>query len=228
VVAGLLRSGDGPLTGERVFAYACGMSTTSWQGSLLDAVPGEPLSPRERLADARREELPHGAWVEHREAWVPGADGLFAALLDALPWRQRREPIRGELVDQPRLTAHLAVDEVSPGLAVLTELADALGERYGREFVRIGCNLYRDGNDSVTWHGDRVLRDRREAVVAIVSLGETRTLRLKPAEGGNSLGYRLARGDLLVMGGTCQRTWRHAVPKVVRAGPRISVTFRHR
>ena len=37
----------------------------------------------------------------------------------------------------------------------------------------------------------------------------------------------LAPGDLLVTGGKTQRTWEHSVPKVARAGPRISLAFRH-
>jgi alkylated DNA repair dioxygenase AlkB len=36
----------------------------------------------------------------------------------------------------------------------------------------------------------------------------------------------LGGGDLFVMGGTAQRTWRHGVPKVAEAGPRIAVMFR--
>ncbi len=62
--------------------------------------------------------------------------------------------------------------------------------------------------------------------MAIVSIGERRPFRLRPKGGGPSIGYDLGRGDLLVMGGTCQRTWDHGVPKVARAGPRMSLTFR--
>ena len=204
------------------------MSTLAWQGSLLADEPREVDDPVARLAGARRDDLAHGAWVERVVAWVGGVDELFATLVEVLPWRQRREQIRGELVDQPRLTAHLDVDRVPEELAALRELAAALSEHYQTEFVRIGCNLYRDGRDSVAWHGDRVLRDRAAATVAILSLGHERTLRLKPAEGGPSRAYPMVRGDLLVMGGSCQRTWRHAIPKVASAGPRISVTFRHR
>jgi alkylated DNA repair dioxygenase AlkB len=204
------------------------MSAVTWQGSLLSDQTAGATGVARPLGQARRDELAHGAWVDHLPDWVHGPDALFATLLGTLPWRQRREPIRGELVDQPRLTAHLSVGELSDELAALDGLAAALSERYAVEFVRIGCNLYRDGRDSVTWHGDRVLRDRATATVAVLSLGHERTLRLKPAEGGAGRGYRLARGDLLVMGGSCQRTWRHAVPKVASAGPRISVTFRHR
>jgi len=65
--------------------------------------------------------------------------------------------------------------------------------------------------------------------VAILSLGEARPLLLRPAVGGPTLRYNLGHGDLFVMGGSCQRTWEHAVPKSVRpTGPRISVQFRPR
>jgi len=38
----------------------------------------------------------------------------------------------------------------------------------------------------------------------------------------------LGDGDLLVMGGSCQRTWQHSVPKVRQAAPRIAIMFRPR
>jgi alkylated DNA repair dioxygenase AlkB len=64
-------------------------------------------------------------------------------------------------------------------------------------------------------------------MVAIVSLGDTRRLSLRPAGGGEQVGFALAHGDLVVMGGSCQRTWEHAVLKTSRAvGPRISIQFR--
>jgi alkylated DNA repair dioxygenase AlkB len=102
-----------------------------------------------------------------------------------------------------------------------------LGERYGVGFTRIGANLYRDGADSVAWHGDRVARELPTATVALVSLGAVRPFRLRPAGGGTGPGFLPGPGDLLVMGGSCQRTWQHAVPKVRAAAPRISVQFRH-
>jgi len=64
-------------------------------------------------------------------------------------------------------------------------------------------------------------------VVALVSVGEPRRLLLRPRGGGRSRSYQFGGGDLLVMGGTCQRTWEHTIPKVARAGPRISLAFRH-
>ena len=109
---------------------------------------------------------------------------------------------------------------------MLGDAADAIGLRYGIDVARIGANLYRDGTDSVAWHGDRVARELPEAVVAVLSLGSPRAFRLRPTGGGVSVAYHPAPGDLLVMGGTCQRTWQHSVPKARHGGPRISVTFR--
>ena len=106
-------------------------------------------------------------------------------------------------------------------------MARLIGARYGVQLTQVGVNLYRDGSDSVAWHGDRVARELPEAVVALVSLGALRPFRLRPTGGGPSHAFLPGPGDLLVMGGSCQRTWQHSVPKVRAAGPRISVQFRH-
>ncbi len=196
----------------------------AWQGSLLGGrAPG--IDPG--LAGVRRLELGEGAWIEHLPGWVIGADQLFATALHVLTWRQHTERIRGQDVLAPRLTCSLPIGELPDELAVVRDAAATLSARYGVAFARVGANLYRDGRDSVAWHGDRIARDRPSATIAIVSLGEPRSFRFKPASGGDSHRLDLGRGDLLVMGGSFQRTWRHAVPKAASAGPRISVTFRH-
>ena len=117
---------------------------------------------------------------------------------------------------------------------VLALALDALNEHYGDELGEPLCTaglcLYRDGCDSVAWHGDTLGRSATEdTIVAIVSLGFPRGLLLRPAGGGPALRHELGRGDLFVMGGSCQRTWRHSVPKTARhVGPRLSVQFRPR
>ncbi len=137
------------------------------------------------------------------------------------------------VVDVPRLLAFYDAGDPLPHPA-LTDARDALGRHYagelGEPFVTAGLCLYRDGRDSVAWHGDRVGRARsRDTMVAILSLGTPRPLLLRPRGGGASLGFHLGHGDLVVMGGSCQRTWDHCVPKTARAvGPRISVQFRPR
>lgn len=137
------------------------------------------------------------------------------------------------VVDVPRLLCFYDEQDPLPHDS-LSEARAALDARYattlGEPFVTAGLCLYRDGRDSVAWHGDRIGRSRTDdTLVAIVSLGSPRDLLLRPRGGGTSRRYRLGHGDLVVMGGSCQRTWDHCVPKTAReVGPRISVQFRPR
>jgi alkylated DNA repair dioxygenase AlkB len=196
----------------------------AWQPSLLD---GGAVEVDRAFAGLHRRELAEGAWVEHVPGWCRGADALFARLLDETPWRGRDVHMYDRVVAEPRLTHRWRLDDGLPPPDDLRDMARVLSERYGVVFTQVGVNLYRDGADSVAWHGDRVARELPEATVALVSLGATRPFRLRPTGGGPSVSYLPARGDLLVMGGSCQRTWQHAVPKCRGVGPRISVQFRH-
>ena len=199
------------------------MSDLAWQPSLLD---GGAVGFDDTFAGVVRRELPDDAWVDHAPGWCRGADELFARLLEQTPWQGRTVRMYDRTVVEPRLTHRWVLGDSTPpdGLA---EMADALSARYGVRFTQVGANLYRDGSDSVAWHGDRVARELPEAVVALVSLGATRPFRLRPTGGGPSELYRPGPGDLLVMGGSCQRTWQHSVPRSRGVGPRISVQFRH-
>lgn len=195
-----------------------------WQPSLLAS--GE-VSCDASFAGLQRGELAEGAWVDHQVGWVSGADDLFADLMDATPWRQGSRWMYERRVEEPRLTHRWHLPDAPPPVAILLDMAAVLSDRYGVEFTQIGTNLYRDGRDSVAWHGDRIARELPTATIALISLGEPRPFRLRPKGGGESIGYLPGPGDLLVMGGSCQRTWDHAVPKVRQAGPRMSVQFRH-
>jgi alkylated DNA repair dioxygenase AlkB len=149
-------------------------------------------------------------------------------LVGCLPWAQRERRMYDGMVTEPRLTAWWSLSDGVKGIPpILVTVRDFLAGRYGVDFDSIGCNLYRDGADSVAWHGDTVRKTMAEPVVGILSLGEPRPLLLRPTGGGRSVRYLLGAGDLFVMGGTCQHTWQHSVPKVKSAGPRLSVTFRH-
>ncbi len=190
-----------------------------WQPSLLgDEEIGFDASP----AALVRHDLGRGAWYEQAAGWVRGADRLFTTVMDGAPWASHERPMYDRTVVEPRLTTRLW--EVPPD--PLPGMAAALSERYGVDLSAISANLYRDGRDSVAWHGDRVGRGRRETVVALVSLGSARRFLLRPNGGGRSVRLAPGHGDLLVLGGTCQRTWQHSVPKSASAGPRISVMFR--
>jgi alkylated DNA repair dioxygenase AlkB len=137
------------------------------------------------------------------------------------------------VVDVPRLTHFYGADEPLPD-GVLEEAKVSLNERYsglpGGPLCSVGVCLYRDGRDSVAWHGDRVGRgSSQDTVVAILTLGSTRRFSLRPRGGGRALPFDVGAGDLLVMGGSCQRTWEHCVTKTSRAvGVRVSVQFRQR
>jgi alkylated DNA repair dioxygenase AlkB len=176
------------------------------------------------VGGARRIQLDDTAWLDHCPGWVEGHQALFDHLFTTTSWQAQRMEIYDHDVPVPRLLAALPDD--GPGHPLLDDIKHALDARYGVQFTRIGLALYRDGNDSVAFHGDRVARELPEAVVATVSLGEPRRFLLRPAAGGRARAFALGWGDLIVMGGSCQRTWRHAIPKVARAQPRISIMFR--
>lgn len=207
----------------------------SLQGSLLDDVTEIGLR---SLAPTRRTPLADGAWVDVRPGWLTGADDLFAHLHAEVDWRAERRRMYDRDVDTPRLLRFYGADEALPH-PVLDEARDALSHHYaaelGEPFVTAGMCLYRDGRDSVAWHGDDIGRSAtHDTMVAIVSLGTPRPLLLRPASEaakaehrGGSLRFVVGHGDLVVMGGSCQRTWHHAIPKLTGAvGPRISVQFR--
>jgi alkylated DNA repair dioxygenase AlkB len=180
-----------------------------------------------------RRALTDGAWVDLRPGFVTGADELFDALASGVPWREEQMRMYDSTVRVPRLVARYAQGEALPH-PVLEEARSALNGHYSEElgepFVTAGLCLYRDGNDSVAWHGDRIARESSgDTMVAILSLGATRPFALRPKAGGPGLRLQVGHGDLLVMGGSCQRTWLHAIPKTTRClGARISIQFRPR
>jgi alkylated DNA repair dioxygenase AlkB len=202
------------------------------QGSLFDTASAPRLRPLDGAP--RRIPLGDGAWVDHLPAWVERADLLFESLIADVAWRAEERVMYDRTVAVPRLLATRRDGGAGPH-PVLDEAMAALSAHYrgvpGSDLATIGLCLYRDGRDSVAWHGDTIGRGgTADALVAIVSLGSNRTLALRPRHGGApGRRFSLGGGDLLVMGGTCQRTWEHAVPKTSRpVGPRISVQFRPR
>lgn len=198
----------------------------AFQGSLFSEID-EPEAFDRAFTGMRRIELEEGAWIDRQPGWANDPDRLFLNTLEALDWKEGVERIRGEEIARPRLVSSFDRQALPPGLEVIADMSDALSDRYGVKLERITCNLYRDGRDSVAWHGDRVARELPEATVAILSLGEPRQFKVRPKGGGSSMGWPAGRGDLMVMGGSCQRTHDHSIPKVASAGPRIAVMFRH-
>jgi alkylated DNA repair dioxygenase AlkB len=197
-----------------------------WQPSLLAA--SEESAADDSFERLQRIDLDDESWVDHAPAWVSGADHLFEEVLAARDWGQRARHMYDRRVVEPRLTSPWSLESGTPlEPAVLEDIRRLLGDRYKRVFDSVGFNLYRDGRDSVAWHGDRILPEIEDPIVALVSLGDARRFLLRPKGGGRSRAFLLGRGDLLVTGGRTQRAWEHSVPKVARAGPRISLAYRH-
>lgn len=199
------------------------------QGSLLDLDDTLGFRP---LGGLRRTHLDHGAWVDHLPAWAVGTTELFEQLLVDVPWRAEKRLMFDKFLDVPRLTRFYGAGEALPNPALNTaknQLDAHYADELGEVFVSAGMCLYRDAHDSVAWHGDREGRAfDQDTMVAILSLGTARTLALRERGGGPTKHrFELGHGDLVVMGGSCQRTWDHAVPKATGSlGPRISVQFR--
>jgi alkylated DNA repair dioxygenase AlkB len=198
------------------------------------------------LRRIRRAALSEGAWFEHHPSWLEGHERVFRELERSIDWQSHRRMMYEREVDVPRLVARAPREGRLAEL--LQALARTLGARYGRPFPNISLAYYRDGNDSVAFHGDKLGRLVDDAIVATVSVGEPRRFLLQPnslqpnrtsqarerphprasgtGAGRSSLSFDLGWGDLFVMGGTCQRTWQHAIPKRSHADPRISIMFR--
>ena len=202
-----------------------------FQGSLLDS--GDEATLRPLGSAVRRTVLARGAWIDVRPSWVAGADLLFDRLVRSVPWQAEKRHMYDRVVDVPRLLSFYPEGQGLPD-PVLDEARNALDAHYaaelGEPFRTAGLCLYRDGRDSVAWHGDTIGRGKtQDTMVAIISVGAPRALMLRPRGGGTALRHDLGHGDLIVMGGSCQRTWEHAIPKTARVtGPRISIQFRPR
>jgi len=216
--------------------------TATFQPTLFGA---HEVSFDSAFAQLRRIELDPRSWVDYAAGWVRGSDALFEQVLASRKWTQRTRRMYEGRVLEPRLTAPWSVRSGVPlDPRVVDDMRVCLSQKYGVQFDSVGFNFYRDGRDSVAWHGDKIRKEIAEPIVALVSLGEPRKFLLRPkggaeepavpATGGGrrpeqrrSIPFQLGRGDLLVTGGLAQRRWEHCVPKVAHAGPRISLAFRY-
>ena len=168
--------------------------------------------------------LRDGAWVDVVRGWLTDDAAIFVLLRDRMTWRSEKRVMYDRTVETPRQYA--AIDDAARVHPVLAQMRQALDARYESSFTRLSVAYYRDGKDSVAWHGDYIARRMKEAHVATISVGAPRKFLLRPTGGGASTGLTLGWGDLAVMGGTCQRTYQHAIPKVAQAEPRIAIMFR--
>jgi alkylated DNA repair dioxygenase AlkB len=94
-------------------------------------------------------------------------------------------------------------------------------------FNSVLLSLYRNGNDSISWHTDAEKELGINPIIASVNFGATRKFRLRHLKTKEKLEIDLPHGSLLVMQGELQHFWEHQVPKTNKAvGERINLTFR--
>lgn len=166
------------------------------------------------------------------------ADVLLARSLTELPWQPERLTLFGRALTAPRLVSYCGAPGTSyrysgvaraaaPWPPFLARLAAAVGAGVGWRFNYALANRYRNGRDMLGWHADDEADLGDEPVIATVSVGAERRLRVRPRAGGASVAGTLAHGSLLLMWGPSQRDYKHCVPRTrVPVGERVSYTFR--
>jgi alkylated DNA repair dioxygenase AlkB len=185
---------------------------------------GEPAIDSE-FRKARRVQLDEHSWLECVPGWLTRDDLLFQTLSESASWEQRKRWMFTEFVTEPRLTAEYRVLREAP-ISWLQTIGAALSSHYGVDYDSAWLNLYRNQHDGTGWHADKLPSRRLESIVPVLSLGATRRFLIRPRAGGKSILVAAAGGDLVVMGGRCQRDWVHSVPKETRGiAARISINF---
>jgi alkylated DNA repair dioxygenase AlkB len=162
----------------------------------------------------------------------------FAQLNEETPWEMPEIVMFGKKYPQAGLSTWFTNTKVSyvySGITraphamtpLLNDVMNACALASGAEYNSVLVNLYRDGNDSVSWHSDNEEINGSEPTIASVSLGETRRFDLRHKESGETVRVDLEDGSLLVMSGLSQLCWVHQIAKTkTKVGPRINLTFR--
>ncbi|TGD78523.1 alpha-ketoglutarate-dependent dioxygenase AlkB family protein [Hymenobacter wooponensis] len=170
------------------------------------------------------------------------ATELLTELTATIPWKHEAIRLFGKEVLQPRLTAWHGDAGAAyrysglqltpqPWTTALQQLRQQVETVTGAQFNSVLLNLYRTGQDSMGWHADNEPELGPRPVIASVSLGATRSFRLRPRDPHLTphppISLQLTSGSLLVMRGTTQQAWLHALPKTTRVQePRLNLTFR--
>ncbi|MDT3404290.1 alpha-ketoglutarate-dependent dioxygenase AlkB family protein [Mucilaginibacter terrae] len=166
------------------------------------------------------------------------SDDFFQVLRKNISWKQESMNMYGKKIPFPRLTAWYG-DQDKPysfsGLTLkpqiwtneLLEIRARIEPVANVRFNSVLLNLYRSGNDSISWHTDAEKELGINPVIASVNFGETRTFQLRHIKTKEKIEIHLTHGSLLIMKGETQHFWQHQIPKtskVVRE--RINLTFR--
>lgn len=190
----------------------------------------------DRTAPVERVDLAPSSWVELVPGFVRDADAAFGELRDLVTWQQQEVLRYDRYVPERRLSAGVDAGRH----AVLRQTGLHLRSRFRVPFTGVAAILYRDGSDFQGLHSDREMRWLDETTIAIVVLGARRPFVLRRrAEGGvpiervpagadpDDVVLTPGEGDMLVMGGACQRDWLHGIPQAPGVDrPRMSLTWR--
>lgn len=169
---------------------------------------------------------------------VKQSEQLFQKLLSDLPWEGGTIKLFGKTHEIPRKQVLFADQGLQYGYSgkqlsvkewnetVLTVM-HKIETEYDFDFNACLANLYRDGKDSNGWHADNEKELGKNPVIGSISLGATRTFKLKHLKTNERIDFKLTSGSLLIMGGEMQHYWKHQIPKTnTIVGPRINLTFR--
>ncbi|MEH6471459.1 MAG: alpha-ketoglutarate-dependent dioxygenase AlkB [Halopseudomonas sp.] len=167
------------------------------------------------------------------------ADRYLTELQHSLQWRQDQIRLFGRHVALPRLQAWYGDPDLNyrySGLSLTTlpwppallALRQRIQQSCDHRFNAVLANLYRNGHDSMGWHADDEVELGPNPCIASLSLGQPRTFRLRRRDDPTQHhSIELAHGSLLIMAGTTQQFWQHALPKRLKlTQPRINLTFR--
>mgnify|MGYP001454340216 CR=1 FL=1 len=167
-------------------------------------------------------------------------DKYFNALLNTINWKQEELKMYGKTYPIPRKTAWYGYEGMNYSYSGIKcnpeawtkELLDIkkVIEHFvpNNDFNSVLLNLYRDGNDKVSWHADDEPELGKNPIIASVSLGATRRFDLKHKDDSNEkMHFDLTSGSLIVMIGALQHNWLHQIPVQKRiSSPRINLTYR--
>ena len=166
------------------------------------------------------------------------SDQYFSKLKNNTVWKQESMNMYGKKVDFPRLTAWYGNNDKPysfsgitlqplPWTSEMLTIKSKIEPISKTEFNSVLLNLYRDGNDSISWHTDAEKELGINPIIASVNFGATRKFQLRHIKTKEKLDIELTHGSLLIMQGELQHFWQHQVPKTSKVvGERINLTFR--
>jgi len=166
------------------------------------------------------------------------SDSLLKNLRSNIIWKQESMNMYGKRIDFPRLTAWYGNNDKPysfsgitlqplPWSSEILSIKSKIEPVAKTAFNSVLLNLYRDGNDSISWHTDAEKELGTNPVIASVNFGATRKFQLRHIKTKEKLEIVLTHGSLLIMQGELQHFWQHQVPKTSKVvGERINLTFR--